>query len=125
MVETFKYKSKFATAIGAVATIISVLGVDQLQALFPSFGQYIPAVVALATWWISQSTENTRVEVAEQMVREEYENQEFNAGDIPITVNLTADDIMPQVKEYIDETYSQDNVEDSTASDDIVDDGGA
>ena len=90
MVETFKYKSKFATAIGAVATIISVLGVDQLQALFPSFGHYIPAVVALATWWLSQSTENTRVEIAEQMVREEYEDkaqeQEEN-----VVVNLTLD----------------------------------
>lgn len=72
MTESYKFKSKLATAIGAIATIISIVGVNQLQALFPSFGEYIPIVVAAATWYLSQTTENKRVEVAEQLIREEY-----------------------------------------------------
>lgn len=72
MVESFKYKSKLATAIGAIATVISIVGQEQLINIFPQFGQYIPILVALATWYLSQSTENKRVEVAEQIVREQY-----------------------------------------------------
>lgn len=92
MVESYKFKSKLATAIGAVATIISILGVTQLRELFPQFGTYIPIVVAIAAWYLSQSTENKRVEVAEQMVEEKYSsepveeyedglNQEYTAGE--------------------------------------------
>lgn len=72
MVESYKFKSKLATAIGGIATVISVLGVDQLQAAFPGYGQWIPVIVALATWYVSQTTENKRVEVAEQLVHEQY-----------------------------------------------------
>ena len=72
MVESYKYKSKIATAIGGIATVISIVGQDQLTAIFPQFGQYIPIIVALATWYISQTTENKRVEVAEELVRERY-----------------------------------------------------
>lgn len=91
MVESYKSKSKLATAIGAIATIISILGVDQLQSMFPQFGIYIPAIVAIASWYLAQSTENKRVEVAEQMVEEKYAvtdptsneclNDEYNVGD--------------------------------------------
>jgi len=72
MVESYKYKSKLATAIGALATVISILGQAQLTQMFPQFGQYIPIIVALATWYLSQSTENRRVEIAEELVRERY-----------------------------------------------------
>lgn len=72
MTESYKFKSKIATAVGAVATVISIVGQDYLISLFPSFGQYVPIVVAIATWYLSQSTENRRVEVAEQLIRENY-----------------------------------------------------
>ncbi len=72
MVESYKFKSKLATAIGAIATIITTLGIGQLEAIFPQFGKYIPVVVAIATWYLSQTTENRRVEVAEQLVHEQY-----------------------------------------------------
>lgn len=74
MTETYKYKSKIATAIGAVATIITIVGQEQLQTLFPGYGQYIPVIVALASWYLSQTTENKRVIVAEQIVHEQYDN---------------------------------------------------
>ena len=74
MVESYRVKSKLATAIGGICTIISVLGVNQLEAIFPEYGKFIPAVVALATWYLSQSTENKRVEIAEQLVHEQYED---------------------------------------------------
>lgn len=88
MVESYKFKSKLATAIGGIATIITTLGVDQLAAIFPTFGRYIPVIVAIATWYVSQTTENKRVEVAEQLVHEQYNdpspeglNDEYTAGD--------------------------------------------
>lgn len=88
MVESYKFKSKLATAIGGIATIITALGVEQLSTAFPSFGRYIPVIVAIATWYVSQTTENKRVEVAEQLVHEQYNdpsleglNDEYTTGD--------------------------------------------
>ena len=88
MTETYKYKSKLATAIGAIATIISILGVTQLTDLFPEFGKYIPIIVAIAAWYLSQTTENKRVQVAEQIICEQYNdptpevlNPEYELGD--------------------------------------------
>ena len=72
MTESYKMKSKITTAIGGICTIITTLGIPQLNAIFPGFGKYIPVIVALATWYTSQKTENTRVEKAEQMVHEQY-----------------------------------------------------
>lgn len=117
MVESFKYKSILATAIGAVATIISILGVDQLQAMFPTFGKYIPAIVALATWYLSQSTENTRVDIAEQLVHEQYDEAPPETSE-NVVVNLTLDgeDVIKEEEEAII------NEEETV---DAVDDGGA
>ena len=88
MVESYKFKSKLATAIGGIATVITTLGIGQLEAIFPQFGKYIPVVVAIATWYLSQTTENKRVEVAEQLVHEQYNdptpdvlNDEYTSGD--------------------------------------------
>ena len=74
MVESYKFKSQLATAIGGIATIISMLGVNQLEMIFPQFGKWIPIIVAAATWYLSQTTENKRVEIAEQLVHDEYKH---------------------------------------------------
>ena len=76
MTESYKLKSKITTAIGGIATIITTLGVDQLEAIFPGYGKFIPAIVAIATWYTSQITENTRVEKAEKIAVENYQKQE-------------------------------------------------
>lgn len=76
MTESYKFKSKLATAIGAVCTIISIVGVNQLQAILPSFSEYIPIIFAFATWYISQTTENKRVEIAEKLIEEKYRDND-------------------------------------------------
>lgn len=129
MVESYRVKSKLATAIGGICTIISVLGVNQLEALFPEYGKFIPAIVALATWYVSQSTENTRVERAEQIVHEEYRN----AGDDvdepeQVVVNLTLDgeDVISDSSEPIhqidnndDDLLYDESLEEDESSDDV------
>ena len=74
LTESYKLKSKLATAIGGICTIITALGVNQLNNAFPGYGQYIPVIVAIATWYLSQTTEDKRVQVAEKLVHEEYNN---------------------------------------------------
>lgn len=76
MTESYKFKSKLTTAIGAICTIITTLGVDQLEAIFPHWGKFIPAIVAIATWYSSQTTEDTRVERAEKIAIEDYQKQQ-------------------------------------------------
>ena len=80
MVESYKIQSKLATAIGGICTIISVLGIDQLTQIFPRYGQYIPCIVALATWYLSQTTENKRVDIAEQLIHEQYNTPQYDDG---------------------------------------------
>ena len=73
MVETYKYKSKFATAIAFIAALISYLGKDGLAQFIPEeYAFLIPILVFAAGYVVAQSTENKRVEVAEQMVHEQY-----------------------------------------------------
>lgn len=76
MTESYKFKSKLTTAIGGICTIITTLGVDQLEAIVPYWGKFIPVLVAIATWYTSQTTEDTRVERAEKIAVEEYQKQQ-------------------------------------------------
>ena len=75
MVETYKYKSKIATAIAFIAALISYLGKDGLTQIMPAeYAFLIPILVFAAGYVLAQTTENKRVEIAEQMIHEKYEN---------------------------------------------------
>ena len=71
MVETYKYKSKIATAISFLAALIVYLGKDGLTEIMPAeYAYLIPILVFCAGYVLTQTTENKRVAVAEQMVYE-------------------------------------------------------
>lgn len=73
MVETYKYKSKIATAIAFLAALITYLGRDGLTEIMPEeYAFLIPIIVFCAGYVLAQSTENKRVDVAEQMIIEKY-----------------------------------------------------
>lgn len=87
MVESFKYKSKIATAIAFIAALISYLGKDGLTQIMPAeYAFLIPILVFAAGYVLAQTTENKRVEIAEQMIQEEYENN--NNIIVDPTVNI-------------------------------------
>ena len=71
MVTTYKYKSKIATAISFIAALIAYLGKDGLTQIMPAeYAFLIPILVFCAGYVLTQSTENKRVAIAEQMVYE-------------------------------------------------------
>ena len=73
MTETYKYKSKIATAISFLAALVIYLGQDGLTEVMPQeYAYLIPIIVFIAGYIATQSTENKRVEVAEQMMIEKY-----------------------------------------------------
>lgn len=75
MTETYKYKSKAANAIVFIAGLISYLGVDILAKILPKELAYLaPVIVMIAGYIVVQSTENTRVERAEQIAIEYYQD---------------------------------------------------
>lgn len=77
MVESYKYKSQIATLIAAVAGLIVYIGKDNLATIVPAqYANWIPIIVIIAGYVLAQVTENKRVEVAEQMVHEEYQNED-------------------------------------------------
>lgn len=87
MVETYKYKSKIATAIAFIAALISYLGKDGLTQIMPAeYAFLIPILVFAAGYVLAQTTENKRVEIAEQMIHEKYENN--NNIIVDPTVNI-------------------------------------
>ena len=76
MVESFKYKSKIATAVAFLATIIVSLGKDGLTKIIPAeYVWIIPVLVTIASWILAQKTEDHRVVVAEQKAIEDYKNE--------------------------------------------------
>lgn len=73
MTESYKYKSKLATAISFLAALIAYLGKDGLTEIMPpEYAYLIPIIVFIAGYILAQSTENKRVDVAEQMIIEKY-----------------------------------------------------
>ena len=71
MVTTYKYKSKIATAISFIAALIAYLGKDGLTEIMPAeYAFLIPILIFCAGYVLTQSTENKRVAIAEQMVYE-------------------------------------------------------
>ena len=93
MVETYKYKSKIATAIAFIAGIIVYIGKDGLATIMPTeYANLVPVIVLIAGYILAQTTENRRVDVAEQMVYEKI------AKTIPI------DDVDP-AGEYDSDEY--------------------
>ena len=82
MVESYKYKSKIATAIGFLATIIVSLGKDGLTKIIPAeYVWIIPVLVTIASWILAQKTEDKRVVVAEQKAIEDYKNEIITTDD--------------------------------------------
>lgn len=68
MVESYKNKSKIANAIVFLAGLITYIGVDNLSKIMPVEWAYLaPIIVMIAGYIIVQTTENTRVEVAEKL----------------------------------------------------------
>ena len=74
MVETYKYKSKFATAAACIAALIVYIGKDGLTQIIPTeYANWIPIIVIVAGFIVAQTTENKRVAVAEQLVLEKQD----------------------------------------------------
>ena len=83
MTETYKYKSKIATAISFIAALIAYLGKDGLTQIMPAeYAFLIPILVFCAGYVLTQSTENKRVEIAEQLIHEQYMNPTINEDEI-------------------------------------------
>ena len=71
--ESYKYKSQIATAAAFIAGLIVYIGQDKLATIVPTeYANWIPIIVLIAGYILAQTTENKRVDVAEQIVREEY-----------------------------------------------------
>jgi len=75
MVESYKTKSKIATAISFIAAFITYIGQDGLTQIIPvEYAHLIPLIILVAGYILTQTTENRRVAVAEQLIREQSVN---------------------------------------------------
>ena len=73
MTESYKIKSKIWTAISFIAAFIVYIGKDGLAQFIPSeYANLIPIIVLIAGYIITQKTEDKRVDIAEQLIHEKY-----------------------------------------------------
>ena len=92
-IESYKYKSQIATAVGLIAGLIVYIGKDNLATIVPAeYANWIPIIVMIAGYALAQVTENKRVEVAEQIVREEYTDPTAEEDDDLVVGDDTDDD---------------------------------
>ena len=74
MVQSYKNRSKLANAIVFLAGLITYIGVDNLAKIMPREWAYLaPIIVMIAGYIIVQTTENIRVEHAEELAVINYE----------------------------------------------------
>ena len=74
MVQSYKNRSKLANAIVFLAGLITYIGVDNLAKIMPKEWAYLaPIIVMIAGYIIVQTTENIRVEHAEELAVINYE----------------------------------------------------
>lgn len=72
MVVSYKFRSRLANVVVFLAGLVSYVGQDNLLLFVPSFLRgYVPVFVLLCGYVVVQLTEDTRVSVAEELVREE------------------------------------------------------
>lgn len=102
MVETYKYKSKIATAIAFIAMIIVSLGKDGLTQIIPEeYVWTIPVIVGIATWILAQKTEDKRVNVAEQMVYEKIAQENQDVTPETYDTDIFDNDVPKQTEDEI------------------------
>ena len=76
-IQSYKYKSKIATAVSFLAAFIIYIGRDELAKLLPQEWAYLaPIIVLVAGYLVTQGTENKRVNIAELLVEAKYNQTE-------------------------------------------------
>ena len=92
-IESYKYKSQIATAAAFIAGLIVYVGQDNLKTVIPAeYANWIPIIVLVAGYILAQVTENKRVNIAEQIVREEYNDPTAEEDEEDIVVGDDVDD---------------------------------
>ena len=100
MTESYKLKSKIATAVAFIAAFIVYIGEPGLRQIIPvEYSYFIPILVLLAGYFVTQSTENKRVEVAEKLV---HENKSFLNNEMSKVRNLPEINIIDIKREDFD-----------------------
>ena len=75
-IQSYKYKSKIATAISFIAAFIVYIGKPGLEQIIPTeYANLIPIIILIAGYVLTQATEDKRVDVAEQIVYEKVANE--------------------------------------------------
>lgn len=71
--ESYKNKSKIATLLSFIAAFIVYVGKDEIAKLLPPEYAFLAGLIVLiAGYFVTQQTENKRVDVAKQIVHDQY-----------------------------------------------------
>lgn len=82
MVETYKYKSKIANAAAFIAALIIYIGKDGLAQIIPAeYANWISIIIIVAGYIVAQTTEDKRVDVAEQRVYEQIAKDNIDSDE--------------------------------------------
>ena len=81
--ESYKNKSKIATLLSFIAAFIVYMGKDEIAKLLPAEYAFLAGLIVLiAGYFVTQQTENKRVDVAEQLVHDQYDQTSEDEGEV-------------------------------------------
>ena len=116
--KSYKPYARIVSIISGLVILLASLDASQVVQIFPEYASQINAILIIAGIIAPAIAQESRVVRAEEIVKDDASSEDIM---VPVTVNMETDEIVSQLKEYVDEKYGD------VESDPIetVDDGGA
>lgn len=123
-VKSYKPYARIISVISGIIIIIAGLDASQVIQIFPEYASQINTILMICGILAPVIAQEKRVEVAEQLVHEEYADKDESDG---VVVNLTLDgeDVVNTIDEEDPELEDDDGLGSAEIMSEYDDDGGA
>ena len=105
--QSYKPYSRIVTILSGLIIVIASLDATQVISLFPEYASQINTILVVAGLMAPAISQELRVVRAEDLVKQDYEENNQKEEDLHITVNLDGDiitDDMDEAEDNIDES---------------------
>lgn len=120
--KSLKPYARLISLVSGIIIVIAGLDASQVIQLFPEYASQINTILIIAGIIAPVIAQEKRVTRAEELILDDVDTEEIT---VPINVNMNTDEVVSELKDYIDETYSEDSSDDSGGIIEEYDDGGA
>lgn len=105
--QSYKPYSRIVTILSGLIIVIASLDATQVISLFPEYASQINTILVIAGLMAPAISQELRVVRAEDLIKQDYEENNQKEEDLHITLNLDGDiitDDMDEAEDNIDES---------------------